>query len=1183
MTSSALGQGQLHQRDDGPFVLKSLLDDVPLSADGSQSDVKINCVDYYDHNLYVGTSASELLHFVQIPPDPNERSARPVYILASRLGPYYAEPSGGFSGTLPGVQQILILPRAGKACIRCNWTVTFYSLPELSPAYGNKKLKNCNHIGGVDLNEPLDAGHGEPAAQTVLVSMNKMIQAIRIGEAPRIAHDIPLPGSTLSVRRDSIACVADSKSYSLLDVERQLRIPLMSISSQDESPPPGEIGHAQTLPVAAAGGVTRSNSSVHARPSSSAHGHGRSTSLGGAILKSVRPDRPAETEEAEMPDPGLSMPSPSPSDTVASPSVDKPLPQPPSRTGTPSQTTSPRPEPKQVFLKPHIASPTPEEFLIIRGTSPIEPCIGMFVNLDGDPTRAPISFSRYPKDVVVDGGQVCMTEATSALQEDDDGFVIASLAKETPDGLRHGLDIQSLDADRPESDRHWLEAEGVERGTVYGIKSLTGSEETELEDIVLRLCQKRYTPFSKSPAASTLSLKSADSRTDASMERLSKERELFERDDSQDRDSLPEGWESSHKTEAEDFARRLAKAETKLAVWAGRRIWWAMRNPLVVRYDSVLEAACPGGYAHPQKLDRRAVVNVLGAVRRRDARSELEFLTFGYLRQKVSLLLLTSLLRTPTGEEFTDTEMNALEEVLIEGSLDPRVVLSLIPGVRNEIIEGRRGIWIYGGVKQAADTFRHTSEFERTVKDAVSTLGPRVLHFLRRFLTSWRGMKGLPSISDESEVFRTVDAALLLVLLELDRSAPPSLGARSAVRRELYEVVDKGVECFDRAVDLLESYHRLYVLSRLYQSRRMAAEVLGTWKRIIEGERDDGNEFEDGEQTVRKHLARIRNQSLIQEYGVWLANRNPKLGVQVFTEDNGKTARFEPNQVVELLKAEAPNAVKYYLEHLVLDKGHTAYVNDLISYYLDVVVDGLGESRESRDAVMATYDAYRALSAPKPTYRHFLTDNAPPEDEVYHSRLRLLQLLSGAHDYDAGAIRKRIAGLSADLLVPETIILSGRERNHKEALRLLVHQLGDYDTAVAYCLRGGTSIDSFSTPAGRGRAQSLPSVAEQRRLFHAVLHEFLAIADVSDRVEQTGGLLERFGGWFEIDDVLDLIPDNWSVDVVAGFLVGALRRLVTQRREVALTRALSGAENLRISYDLVCKTEEKGPSIEAQN
>lgn len=31
----------------GPFVLQSLLDNVPLSADGTDEDIQINCVDYY--------------------------------------------------------------------------------------------------------------------------------------------------------------------------------------------------------------------------------------------------------------------------------------------------------------------------------------------------------------------------------------------------------------------------------------------------------------------------------------------------------------------------------------------------------------------------------------------------------------------------------------------------------------------------------------------------------------------------------------------------------------------------------------------------------------------------------------------------------------------------------------------------------------------------------------------------------------------------------------------------------------------------------------------------------------------------------------------------------------------------------------------------------------------------------
>ncbi|CRK45295.1 hypothetical protein BN1723_016525, partial [Verticillium longisporum] len=164
-------QLDLARLQDGPYVLRTLLEDVPLSADGPATDVKINCVEYFDHNLYVGTSASELLHFVQIPPDPSDPSGRPTFILASRLQPPFAETNN----TKPGVQQILLLPRVSKACILCNWTVTFYSLPELSPVFGTTQVKNCNWVGGVDLNDPQDDPDADDPV-TILLSLNRRIQ-----------------------------------------------------------------------------------------------------------------------------------------------------------------------------------------------------------------------------------------------------------------------------------------------------------------------------------------------------------------------------------------------------------------------------------------------------------------------------------------------------------------------------------------------------------------------------------------------------------------------------------------------------------------------------------------------------------------------------------------------------------------------------------------------------------------------------------------------------------------------------------------------------------------------------------------------------------------------------------------------------------------------------------------------
>ncbi|PNY24442.1 Transforming growth factor-beta receptor-associated protein 1 [Tolypocladium capitatum] len=1198
MTSHDPGDGppshgpERPQREDGPYVLRPLLANVPLSADGSQDDVKINCVEYLglDGNLYVGTSASELLHFVQIPPDPADNARKTLFILASRLSPAFSEQPGAAASSRPGVQQILLLPRVGKACILCNCTVTFYSLPELSPVSGIGQVRNCGWIGGVDLNDT--ARETAAADVTILLSLKRRIQVVRVGDTARAFKNIDYAGSTLSVRRDSIACVADSKSYALLDVDRQLKIPLMSISSLDEPPLPGQVGQAQGIAAGPAGGIIRSASSAESRPQPNAQSHGRSASHGGSFLRNGRRQehRPTEEEDVASQQPSPPAPSTSPQppahDSRSTPSsADKPLPAAPPGASAPDQTSEQQASPRPVFLKPHIASPAAEEFLLVMGTSPLEPGIGMFVNLDGEPTRSPIQFERYPKQIAVDGTPADPSSSRSGLSDEDDGYVLASMVKEFDHGLRHGLEIQRCGAgNESPPQKYWLEADGAGGSGAYGLRSLVGGDEIQLQEIVGRLCHGRFSPFPGPIETSTSSLRSADSRTALSIERLSKEKELFERDDSQDGDSLPDGWEATRSSEGVEFARRLAKVEVKLAVWAGDCIWWAVRNPLIIQLDTILDVACPNGYLDPEEIDRRAIFAALGTIRGRDAKTELEFLTLGYIRQKAGLLLLISLLTASGADRLSDGEMNALEVVLVDSKLDARVVLSLLPGVRNEIVEGRRGIWIYGGVREVVEAFLRSPAFEKVAKNGITSLGPRTMHFLRRFLSSWRKMKGFGSVPDEIEVFHTVDAALLTVLLELDQHSPKGSDRGSdkgaAVRSELYDLVDRGVDCFDRAVDLLESYHRLFVLSRLYQSRKMAGDVLATWRRIIEGGQDDGQELRDGEERVREYLKKISSQALVQEYGVWLAKRNPRLGVQVFAEDQTRAPKFEPARAVEILREEAPNAVRYYLEHLVFGKRHGGYVNELVAYYLDVVLGHLRSSAASREAVMAAYDAYRALQAPKPTYHHFLTANATDDDEVWQSRLRLLQLLGGAHDYDSAAIGARISSLPGDLLVPETIVLASREGHHEDALRLLVHRLGDYDTAVSYCLRGGTSV--YVPPEGRRRGDGPPpGVEQQRRLFQVVLHEFLAIDDISDRVEQTGALLERFGGWFEVEDVLRLVPDSWSVDVLAGFLVGALRRLVLEKQESTMARALSGAENLRVNYDLVVGIGEMGPSIEA--
>jgi len=1011
---------------------------------------------------------------------------------------------------------------------------------------------------------------------TVLVSLNRKMRVITIGEDARPLRVIEFAGSVMSIRRDSFACVADSRSYALLDVDRQLKIPLFPISSLDDSGSTG--GRVEDISGNATGGISRSTSSAQGSHSLTAddRSHGRSKSLGtfmaGRGIRTVSGDRSGR----ETPDIFHRGESPAPREP--SPGTNKPLPAAPAQTAGTEQPT-PAPAPTPVYLKPHIVSPTPQEFLLVTGTGPRDPGVGMFVNLEGDVTRSTLEFDKYPDQLVADGRGVGVEPTPNNFEDDEEGYVLASMARDFGDKLRNGVEIQRWDLDpgEGEAEKHWLEAppasylNETDLPPNIGLRYVLDAGDVFFDDVVDRLRLKRFLPFkARAMDASILSLRKVNSNAAMSLRRAVPEGDDPSRD----------GWERHRDDEELQFAQRLGRSRTHVVAWSKKHIWWTVRNPLILRLDSSLSdlksSQTPTGIY--SSLDRQEIVKMINTLRGREAKTESEFLSLGYIRQKAGLMLFLSLLDALAGQP-SEAEYRAAEEALLDGGLDPRVILAIIPFLRNEIVEGKSGIWVHGGVRDTADDFVTNSVTDISAAKDINMSG-HILHFLRRFLAAWRKKKGFGSVSNLDEVFKSVDAALLVVLLEVDSSSPRGPPKGKSVRVELYDLVDHGMDCFERAVALLESHHRLYVLSRLYQSRKMAGEVLATWRRIVEGELDEGGEFREGEQRVREYLTKIRNPALVEEYGVWLATRNPKLGVQVFAEDRSQV-KFEPTQVVRLLRERAPGAVKDYLEYLVFEKQHTQYINELLAYYLDIVTSKLEESPEARAILAQTYESYRALRPPKPTYRQFITDNTIDE-EWWRSRLRLLQLLGGsqgsASQYDVAAILARIAPYSQEL-VPEVIILDGRQSLHEDALRLLTHGLGDYDTAINYCLLGGSSI--YHPISGTVAREILPTQEQQASLFRYLLTEFLQIEDISNRIEQTSSLLERFGGWFDVSYVLALIPDTWSVDLVSGFLVSALRRIVRERSETMVAKALSGVENIRVNAELVGELDKAGPELEA--
>jgi hypothetical protein len=1123
--------------DDGAYVLRDLISDIPLSADGEDSDVYITCVDAWNGNLYIGTSAGELLHFVSIPPDPSDESGQPLWIIASRLQPPFATVQ---EAPDKGVKQILILPNAGKACVLCNGTLTFYTLPELSPAFGGKiKQAGCTWVGGLDRNEELEEQDSGSNGTVIVISLKQRLRLIRIGEEARKLRDIELGGVGAIQRRGDLACVADGTSYSLLDVVNQRKNDLFPISSMSDPEP---VSQPATLEPPQRSSH-RTSGSFSGKSPVRVGRHERNISAASSTLTTdrLRPDN-----SSPWPARGSSRASAESTETpsrTTSPEKGKDAdapPPPPPKDEPPKEERPSRP------LPPNIASPTPTEFLLTTGTKANEPGVGMFVNLDGDVVRGTVEFSTYPRSLVIDGGRD--DTMPGALEDASEGYVLALVQRTVGEKICASIEIQRWDVESGEAHR-----------TKSWLNLPSGHEVTDSNSIADGVGLR---------TASTMNeLGIPEIGNNLRLRRLKTDLYKAETDEA----------DTKRNAEEDKFTARFAQTKTSLMLFNGNKVHWLVRSSLLVRLERRLnQAIVRNGQV---SIDAAKAQDVINDVRGQEAQSELEFLTLTYIRQKASLLLFGNLLlTTANGVIAYEHEKRAAGEALVEGEIDPRTILSLVTPLSDEVRVGKEGIWISQGLGDVIQTLRDALRDSEIVPDTRGPYGDNLLQVIKRYLLVWRKKKGFGSVADETNVFQSVDAALLHILLLLDQHSPRGPATGGSVRAELNDVVDKGVDCFDRAVELFEKFNRLYVLSRLYQSRKMIGQVLSTWRRIVDGERDSGGELLEGEQDIRRYLTKIRDQPLVQEYGAWLANRNPKLGVQIFADDNARV-KFQPSEAVALLKEKAPGAVKDYLEHLVFGKNHVQYVNDLISFYLDTVLHELERSGQAKSTLLQSYETYRALIPPKPTYRQFITDNAI-DAEWWHNRLRLLQLIGGSHGaaskYDVHTVGKRLKPYSNEL-VPEMIILNGREGKHEEALRLLTHGLGDYDTAIRYCLLGGSSI--FHPGSNLLPEQSLPSKDEQARLFKTLLQEFFRIEDLSERLERTSELLERFGGWFELEGVLASIPDEWSVELVSGFLVHALRRLVRERNETVVVKALSSAQNLRESVGAIEKIEKMRPVI----
>ena len=280
-------------------------------------------------------------------------------------------------------------------------------------------------------------------------------------------------------------------------------------------------------------------------------------------------------------------------------------------------------------LRPVIASPNDSEFLLVTGTGPEEPGLGMFVNLDGEIVRGTMEFSSFPESMVTDGRGIDLSVSMSGADTEtpEEGFVLAVVQREVDGVTTRDIEIQRWDLDPTQGGtlKQWLGVATPEAAGL-GIRRIVEDVSFDLPEIVDLLAQKAIR-LSSNPSPPT-------NPTEPVLKREKEERAYFQ---------------------------RMAQTRTGILTWSSSQIHWTLRNPLVLRLDAQLCAAQGANTIAPQ---RAPIERLLNDLRGQRSTTELEFYTLSYIRQKAALLLFIDLvLQTKAGNLAFERDKRAIDPV----------------------------------------------------------------------------------------------------------------------------------------------------------------------------------------------------------------------------------------------------------------------------------------------------------------------------------------------------------------------------------------------------------------------------------------------------------------------------------------------------------------------------------------
>lgn len=318
----------------------------------------------------------------------------------------------------------------------------------------------------------------------------------------------------------------------------------------------------------------------------------------------------------------------------------------------------------------------------------------------------------------------------------------------------------------------------------------------------------------------------------------------------------------------------------------------------------------------------------------------------------------------------------------------------------------------------------------------------------------------------------------------------------------------------------LEKQGRHHAQALWYYQRGNQEMAVRIWSCIVDGEYTDST-F-PGLSFVTNVLARLTDLELLWKYVDWILERSEEEGVKIFMqhpEEEVESDRMKPENIVDYI-SRFPKALVAYLEYLIFTRKSQkeTFHTHLAILYIDRVTGHLKDTNK---------------------------------EQLIQAREKLCCLLRESNLYQVHLLLGKIRDTE---LYAECAILYGKLAEHEKALDILVTKLHDFNAAETYCITASQGKD----------------MACRKQLFQILLNIYLKPDNESRSLTSAAvALLNNNKAEFDTAKVLQLLPDNWSMELISQFLSSSIRKTINGSRMMRVEHMLARGAYLQAKQEAI--------------